>query len=318
MTWKRNHKEKKMARELPGERRIGSKSGGKVAHLRVIALALLSVAALPGADPTFLRRSVGDVAPKPDDLTMNATGASYKPIFGIGDTPTRIIKGVARYGELTVAPGGASALVSYAAEEQLYYVTSGKGTLRYGEEEHGIRMDDFMYLPVGLKHGIVNRGSEPVKVLVMGFKIPPGITVEPTPKLMLANAEDVKLVPVQGHGPTSLFKLLMGTTDSTRDKLPAANQMVSLFIMDFAPGGTNIPHHHEMEEEIYYILRGRGEMVAGGGADGNEGRYAAKQGDAYFIRLNTTVGFYSGSKEGEPHDLVLAVRSRFPFPKTRR
>lgn len=44
-----------------------------------------------------------------------------------------------------------------------------------------------------------------------------------------------------------------------------------------------------------------------------EGRYPAKEGDAYFIRLNTTVGFYSGSREGEPYDLILAVRSRFPL-----
>jgi mannose-6-phosphate isomerase-like protein (cupin superfamily) len=81
---------------------------------------------------------------------------------------------------------------------------------------------------------------------------------------------------------------------------------------------TNIPHHHEMEEEIYYVLRGHGDMVAGGGADGNEGRYPAKEGDAYFIRLNTTVGFYSGSKAGEDHDLILAVRSSFPFARVRR
>ena len=133
---------------------------------------------------------------------------------------------------------------------------------------------------------------------------------------MLANSDDVSLVRVAGHGPTALFKLLMGTTESQRDKLAAASQMVSLFIMDFAPGGTNIPHHHEMEEEIYYILRGHGDMVAGGGADGNEGRYPARAGDVFFIRLNATVGFYSGSQSGD-HDLVLAVRSRFPFPARR-
>jgi hypothetical protein len=69
-----------------------------------------------------------------------------------------------------------------------------------------------------------------------------------------------------------------------------------------------------MEEEIYYILRGHGDMVAGGGADGNEGRYPATEGDAFFLRLNTTVGFYSGSHSGD-HDLVLAVRSRYPFHK---
>jgi hypothetical protein len=58
-------------------------------------------------------------------------------------------------------------------------------------------------------------------------------------------------------------------------------------------------------------------MVAGGGADGNEGRYASKEGDAYFFRLNATVGFYSGSKAGEEHDLVLAVRSKYPFSRER-
>ena len=135
---------------------------------------------------------------------------------------------------------------------------------------------------------------------------------------MLANADDVPLVKLDSHGPTTQFKLLMGTTRSTRDRLAAASQMTSLFLMDFAPGGTNIPHHHEMEEEIYYVLRGHGDMVAGGGADGNEGRYPAREGDAYFIRLNATVGFYSASQAGEPHDLILAVRSSFPFPRMRQ
>jgi mannose-6-phosphate isomerase-like protein (cupin superfamily) len=193
-------------------------------------------------------------------------------------------------------------------------VLAGKATLAYGNERAPVRRNDFMYLPVGLQHGIVNESAGPVRLLVMGFRIPKGTVVAPTPKLLLANADDVSLVPVAGHGPTALFKLLMGTAASRRDKLAAASQMVSLFIMDFAPGGTNIPHHHQMEEEIYYILRGHGDMVAGGGADGNEGRYPAKEGDAYFIRLNTTVGFYSGSHSGD-HDLVLAVRSRFPFGK---
>jgi mannose-6-phosphate isomerase-like protein (cupin superfamily) len=265
------------------------------------------------ADPTFLHRYIPDVAPAPDDLTVNAKAATYRPAFGNGDAQARQLKGIARYGELTVEADGASAIVSYPAEEQIYYVLAGQGTLIYEDRKVPVKPDDFMYLPPGVKHGMANFERDPFRVLVMGFKIPASVKVAPAPRLMLANANDVALTPVAGHGPTSLFKLLMGTTQSTRDKLAAASQMVSLFIMDFAPGGTNIPHHHEMEEEIYFILRGQGEMVAGGGADGNEGRYPAKQGDAYFIRLNTTVGFYSGAKPGGPHDLVLAVRSRFPF-----
>jgi mannose-6-phosphate isomerase-like protein (cupin superfamily) len=286
-----------------------------VSYHRLIVV-VLAASGMFGADPTFLRRYLPDVTPQPDDLTAGAKGASYRPAFGVGDSQAKQLKGIARYGELTVAADGASALVSYPAEEQIYYILEGHGTLLYEDRKVPVKPDDFMYLPVGIRHGMANASNAPVRLLVMGFKIPSGVKVAPTPELMLANAADVPLVPVQGHGPTALFKLLMGTTESRRDKLAAASQMVSLFIMDFAPGGTNIPHHHEMEEEIYYVLRGHGDMVAGGGTDGNEGRYPAKAGDAFFIRLNATVGFYSGTKSGD-HDLILAVRSRFPFQRTR-
>ncbi|MBI4902256.1 MAG: cupin domain-containing protein [Acidobacteria bacterium] len=282
-------------------------------------LLILTATALFGADPTFLRRRVADIAPRPDDLTRNATGTlAYRPIFGIGDDQAKSLKGIARYGELRLEPGAATAIVKYAAEEQLYYILDGAGTLLYDATESPVRANDFLYLPPDVPHGVRNTSNNPLRLLVMGFKIPRWAKLNPPAKLMVANAADVKPITLAGHGPTVQFKLLMGTTESTRDKLAAANQMASLFIMDFAPGGTNIPHHHETEEEIYYVLRGSGDMVAGGGADGNEGRYPAREGDAYFARLNTTVGFYSGAKEGGPHDLILAVRSAFPFPRLNR
>jgi mannose-6-phosphate isomerase-like protein (cupin superfamily) len=266
------------------------------------------------ADPTYLHRYVPDVAPAQDDLTVNANRASYQPVFGTGDPQAKQLKGIARYGQLTVQPGGSSAAVSYPKEEQIYYVLEGSGTLLYQDQRAAVKKDDFVYLPVGVPHGMANQSGQLVRLLVMGFKIPQNVRVAATPRLMIANAKDVPYVLVSGHGPTVHFQLLMGTTESKRDKLAVASQMVSLFIMDFAPGGTNIPHHHDNAEEIYYILRGHGDMVAGGGAEGNEGRQPAKEGDAYFIRLNATVGFYSGSQSGE-HDQVLAVRSRYPFTK---
>lgn len=273
---------------------------------------------LGAADPTFLHRYVPHIQPKPDDLTKEGRFASYRPVFGIGDAEANQLKGIARYGELTVGPNGATAVVRYPAEEQIYFVIEGAATLLYDDRKAPLRKHDFLYLPPGVQHGVINASELPVRLLAMGFKIPPGVTPAAPAKLMLANADEVPLVRLESHGPTTLFKLLMGTTQSTRDQLAAASQMTSLFIMDFAPGGTNIPHHHEMEEEIYYVLRGHGDMVAGGGADGNEGRYPVREGDAYFIRLNATVGFYSGSKGGEDHDLILAVRSSFPFPRVRR
>jgi len=273
---------------------------------------LLAVAAnLIAADPIFLRRQAQDVTPKPDDLSAaGSKAASYKPLFGIGDADADQMKGIARYGELTVAPGGTTAVVSYPAEEQLYFVEEGAGTLLYGDEKAPIRADDFMYLPVGVKHGVANSSNAPVKIIVMGYKIPATITVKPTEKLMLANAADVERQILGQHGPTTQFKLLMGPTNSQRDKLASAYVMDSLFIMDFAPGGTNIPHNHPMEEEIYLLMRGTGDMVAGLDANGKEVRWAVTPGAAFMFKPGTQVGYYSNAKEGQPADLMLAVRSR--------
>ena len=273
---------------------------------------------LPAADPTFLKRSIAEVSPRPDDLTEGAKGASYRPLFGAGDAQARFLKSIARYGELTVAEGGRSAMVRYPAEEQIYFILSGAGEVTCDSSRAPVKTNDFLYLPPGSEHGVINGSSGPLRLLVMGFRIPKGASVPPARELMIANTADVPLQVLAGHGPTTQFKLLMGTTESKRDKLAAASQMVSLFVMDFAPGGTNIPHHHETEEEIYFVLKGRGEMVAGGGLDGNEGRHPTKEGDAWFLRLNTTVGFYSGAQPGSDHDQVLAVRSSFPFPARKR
>ncbi len=102
---------------------------------------------------------------------------------------------------------------------------------------------------------------------------------------------------------------MMGDVTSKRDRIAVGHVLTSLYVMEFQPGGTNFPHHHDAEEEIYVLLDGAGEMVAGSGMDGREARFPAKPGDAYFFRLNCTVGFYNGSK-GLAH--ILAVRSLYP------
>jgi mannose-6-phosphate isomerase-like protein (cupin superfamily) len=281
----------------------------------VLPVVVNVVVSRPVDSPIYLRRSVSQVGEKPDDLT--AAKAHYRPIFGIGDYEARAVKGIARFGKLTVDPGGATKIVSYDREEQAYFVVKGSGTLLYDNEKASIKQNDFIYIPIGVKHGISNGSAEELHVIVMGYFIPEGKQVPATPKLMLANADDVGLQILGQHGPTTQFKLLMGNTRSMRDKLAVSQQITSLFIMDFAPGGTNIPHTHPIEEEIYYVLRGVGEMVAGGTAE-NEVRYPCKEGDAFYFPPKTLIGYYSGAREGQPHDLILAVRSPYPSPATPR
>jgi len=272
----------------------------------VVLLISIVVASAAGAELAFLRRCVTEIRAQAGDLST-AT-AHYKPIFGMGDPNAGVVKGLARFGELTLDPGGSSQTVSYEDAEGIIFILAGSGTLHYGQEKVPVKPNDFVYLPVGVEHGVSNSSQEPLRLLVMGFRIPGGIKTPPTPKLMMAGADEVRLQVLASHGPTTQFKLLLGTTKSTRDKLAAAQRISSLFLMDFAPGGTNIPHRHNREEEIYYVLRGHGDMVAGTDAAKKEMRYAAKEGDAYYFTRNTLIGFYSGGKEGEDHAQSLAVR----------
>lgn len=280
------------------------------------ALLLLSCAALlaeeRAVDPTFLRRSIAGAAEKASDVSTGS--CHYKPLFGAGDSRPTVPKGIARFGEIVVDAGGSSKSLAYAREELAFYIESGAGELQYGDNKYPLRRSDFFYVPAGIGHALANSGKEPLKAIVMGFKLPAGVTADPAPAPQIANLDDVKKQQVGGHPASTLYQLLIGDVHSKRDRIAAGHVLTSLFVMEIAPGGTNFPHHHEREEEIYLLLDGSGEMVAGGGMDGVEGRHPAQPGDAYFIRLNATVGFYNSSAPGAPKAHILAVRSLFPFP----
>ena len=258
-------------------------------------------------DPTFLYRDTTQVQARKSDLTTAA--CHYKPLFGQGDADTSVVVGVARYGEAVVDPNGVCAVVEYPDEDQVYVVIDGKGAVKYGNEIVSLEKEDYLYLPSTIAHTLTNNSGSPLIVVVMGFHTQGFEKNQLPPHPLKANIEDVPTSTVNGHPSSALYRLLMGDSDSKRDRLAAGHVLTSLFVMEIAPGGTNFPHHHEREEEIYLVLSGRGVMVAGGGMDGVEGRHPAKAGDAYFFRLNCTVGYYSAANV---QSRILAVRSWYP------
>ncbi|MGC2727999.1 MAG: cupin domain-containing protein, partial [Candidatus Sulfotelmatobacter sp.] len=262
-------------------------------------------------DPTWLHHYVPELAEAKSDLASQT--CHYRPIFGEGDKDSRSLQTVARFGEATLDAHGSCQTVSYDRQEEIYFVVDGVGLLHYEDLVQPVRKHDFTYLPPGAKHSISNNGDQPLRVMVMGFKIPKSISIgAPFAHPKIANLEDAKEETVSGHPNSVLYKLLVGLHSGKRDLIDEAYVMDSFFWMDFAPGGTNWPHHHEAAEEIYLVIDGEGEMVAGSGMDGVEGRYPAKAGDAYYFRPNCTVGFYNQNKPGAK-GYILAVRARVPL-----
>jgi mannose-6-phosphate isomerase-like protein (cupin superfamily) len=283
--------------------------------LRRILLLLLTASAFGAetwkVDPTWLHRYIPQLNYAHIDLT-SAT-CHYKPIFGEGDSESRTLISVVRFGEATIDASGGCQTVQYDHQEELYFVLQGRGSLHYGEQTYSLHANDFTYLAPAVKHWIENRSREWLRVVIMNFKIPPSVSISTPPERpTIVNLDQLKEQTIEGHPRSVLYKLLAGPGTGRRDAIDQAYVVVSLFWMDFAPGGTNFPHHHETAEEIYLVVDGQGEMVAGGGMDGIEGRHPAKAGDAYYFRPNCTVGFYN-QKTLRAH--ILAVRSRIPLPK---
>ena len=264
-------------------------------------------------DPTWLHRFVPQLPDSRADISSET--CHYKPIFGEGDEESRIMRSVARFGEAKVDAGGSCQPVAYDRQEELYFVLEGKGTLRYGGQNLPVRANDFTYIAPGVKHSLTNNSDTVLRISVMTFKIPSTVSIGPPPSQpKIVNMDKLGEETVGGHPTSVLYKLLAGPRTGTRDAIDQAYVVTSLFWMDFAPGGTNFPHHHEVAEEIYLVIDGQGDMVAGGGMDGVEGRHPAKPGDAYYFRPNCTVGFYNQNEPGAKAH-ILAVRSKIPLPK---
>jgi mannose-6-phosphate isomerase-like protein (cupin superfamily) len=278
--------------------------------LRLPVLTFLILAASINARSQYLKRTLSSI--KETNMELSTKSAHYIPVFGAGDDSSSLIKGLVRFGNLNLDPFGGSESVNYADEEHVIYVLEGTAILKYAMMEVPVSRNDFIYIPAGTRFSLSNPREIKLSVLVMGFRIMTGNTVKPSAGMMIASADEVSFQILGSHGPTTKFQLLMGTTESTRDKLAASCQVNSLFVMDFAAGGTNIPHRHDDEEEIYFILRGKGDIVAGETRDGKEFRHPSGEGDVYFFSPKTLIGFYSGNTECEEHARILAVRFKYP------
>ncbi len=265
-------------------------------------------------DPTWLYRDTNTAPERPSDITT-AT-CHYKPLFGEGDpgnppvsTDGPVVASVARFGKVVIDPNGSCASVEYPQEDQIYVILTGAGSATYADQQVPLKTEDFLYIPATVSHTLNNTSAAPVTALIMGFNTK-GYESSPLPAQPLkSNIEDVPIEVLNGHPDTTHYRLLLGSAEGKRDKIDVGHVVTSLFLMEIEPGGTNHPHHHLNAEEIYFVLSGHGDMVAGSGMDGIELRRPAKPGDVYFYRMNAQVGYYSAP--GVP-SRILAVRSWYP------
>lgn len=95
-------------------------------------------------------------------------GAPYKPL-----TPALDALGIGRLGaNLNRVPKGRTVCPfhTHACQDEMFFVLSGRGVLRYGEELHPLRPGDCVSCPAGsgIAHQIVNIYEEDLVYLAVG------------------------------------------------------------------------------------------------------------------------------------------------------
>jgi mannose-6-phosphate isomerase-like protein (cupin superfamily) len=278
--------------------------------IRLLKVAAIILSCSNATEAQYLRRSVSGAAEY--KIALSSPASHYMAMFGDGTDSASLMKGITRYGKLRLDPSGRTGIAKFNKEETVVVILEGTGIVTCGQKELPVSRNDFIYIPSRTSFSFTNMRERELSMFVMCFPIEPGNPVKPSAVMKIASSDDVPFQVLGYHGPTTTFQLLMGNTESTRDKLAAACQVTSLFVMDFAAGGTNIPHHHDDEEEIYVLIRGKGDIVAGETEEKKELRHPSVAGDAYFFAPKTLIGFYSGNTECEEHARILAVRFRFP------
>ena len=187
---------------------------------RFLLLSLLLAGGLQAqehkTDPTWLHRYLPDLTEAKADLSSET--CHYRAMFGEGDKEKPALESVARFAEATLDARGHCQNVLYDRQEEIYFVVEGAGELQYADQIQPLRKYDFTYLPPGVKHSVSNHSDQPLRVLVMGFKIPPSMAIGVPPvRAKIANLEDANERTVSGHPNSVLYKLLIGLRSGKRD-----------------------------------------------------------------------------------------------------
>ena len=67
--------------------------------------------------------------------------------------------------EARVPTGGSTLEHFHAKAEEIYYITSGEGRMRIGDETREVGVGDAIAIPPGQRHKLWNTGSKPLRLL---------------------------------------------------------------------------------------------------------------------------------------------------------
>lgn len=90
-------------------------------------------------------------------------GSQLRPL--IDRTTTRVSQ--CSLAEETLPPGSTVPRHYHEVIEEIYFIVSGTGRMKLGDEERTVRAGDAIYIPRLTPHELTNSGSQPMRIMLV-------------------------------------------------------------------------------------------------------------------------------------------------------
>ena len=159
-----------------------------------------------------------------------------------------------RYSHATLDARYSTAPTKLAGEQEVFYVCSGTGMLRWGTESAELRNGIAFLVPPNLEFVITNTGDDPLEMYLVSEPVPGDFRVNTT---IIVRDEHIIPYDTSNVHWSMIFKRLFGTNDGLY-------HIQSVLTVNFAPLTMGQPHSHgEGVEETWLSLEGDVNLLLG-------------------------------------------------------
>jgi len=155
--------------------------------------------------------------------------------------------------------GNVSLLHQHSKMSEIYYILEGEGILYHGSQALKVKNGAYLTIPPETSHKLRNIGKSQLEHLV--FAIPP---FDPTDLTLLDESSEIEPEPkpfrsdkthIIAQDGASIYELLSEKEREIMD--------IGLATGSLPPKRKAIPHKHEISDEVYYVISGKGRVKVG-------------------------------------------------------
>ena len=159
-----------------------------------------------------------------------------------------------RFAHGTLSPGASTKPSKLSGEQIVFYIASGKGTIKAGKKTADLHDGVGVLLPPGIEFTMRNTGDIPLTMYIISEPVPSGF--KPEKEMLVHDEHSMPLDSTNGHWCHIFTRLFM-----QEDGLATIVGMGSVW---FDPMTMGQPHSHsEGVEEIWFVLEGDVNLLLG-------------------------------------------------------